>query len=243
VPSSQQVLVVLVSCETKGVRVVKKSLKPAVTAAFATTAVLLPVLALAACGAPAAVSLPPAGQAPVRHAAPPAHHRESASKSAATTQVQTTTTTAVVGRCLKSQLVAWLAVPRTGFTNESNIYDLQLSNISSHACTLYGYPGVSATGPGGKLLGSAAGRAGGLEFLVTLAPGGSAHAILYVAYKGDFPASTCKPVVASGLRVFAPGAYSALGFPYSFPACSRRGPVYLSVSPVAAGVGIPGAGN
>jgi predicted small lipoprotein YifL len=220
----------------------KKSLKHTVTAAIASTAVLLPVLALAACGSPTATSLPPAGKAPARHAASPAHHRAAT----ATRQAQTTTTTAAtaaVGRCLKSQLVAWLAIPRTGMTNESNIYDLQLSNISSRACTMYGYPGVSATGRGGKQLGSAAGRAGGLEFLVTLAPGGSAHAILYVAYKGDFTASVCHPTVATGLRVFAPEGYSALEFPFSFPACARRGPVYLSVSPVAAGVGIPGAGN
>jgi predicted small lipoprotein YifL len=221
---------------------VKKSLKHTVTAAVASTSVLLPVLALAACGSPSAVSLPSAGAAPPRHTAAREHHRAAATTSQAQTTAKTDAT-ATIGRCLKSQLVAWLAIPETGFTNESTIYSLEISNISGRTCTLYGYPGVSATGRNGKQLGSAAGRAGGIEDLATLTPGGSAHAIIYIAYKGDFPAPACKPAVATGFRVYAPGDYGALAFPFSFPACARRGPVYLSVSPVAPGVGIPGDSN
>jgi len=213
----------------------KLSLKRTMTATAASTAALLPVLALAACGShPAAVSLPKAGAMPARPAATASHHREHA----VTTQAETTATT--TSPCVRSQLVAWIAVPRTGFTNESNIYNLEISNISGHTCTLYGYPGVSALRRSGQQLGSAAGRAGGIKDLATLARGGTAHAIIYIAYKGDFTASSCKPATAAVMRVYAPGDFGALEFPFSFPACSRRGPVYLSVSPVAPGVGIPG---
>jgi hypothetical protein len=151
-----------------------------------------------------------------------------------------TTATATVSSCPRADLTAWLAIPRTGLSNESNFYDLEISNISDHACTLYGYPGVSATGANGRQLGSAAGRAGGTKLLVTLAPGGTAHATLYIDYKGDVPASACHPATADGLRVYAPGDYASIQFPFSFPACAKRGPVYLSVSTVVAGTGIPG---
>jgi hypothetical protein len=42
------------------------------------------------------------------------------------------------------------------------------------------------------------------------------------------------------LRVYAPGDYAALGFPFSFPACAKRGPFFMAVSPMVAGTGIPG---
>jgi Protein of unknown function (DUF4232) len=150
-----------------------------------------------------------------------------------------TVATAVPG-CLRTDLAAWLALPRTGFSNASNFYDLEISNVSAHACSLYGYPGVSALRTNGSQLGSAAGRAGGTKVLVTLAPGGTAHATLYISYSGDYPASACHPATAGLLRVYAPGDYASMEFAFSFPACARRGPVYLGVSTMTAGTGVPG---
>jgi hypothetical protein len=152
----------------------------------------------------------------------------------------TTATASRTGRCLRSQLVAWLGVPRTGFSNEKNFYDLEISNISSSACTLYGYAGVSAVTTRGKQIGSAAYRDGGFEALVTLTPGGTAHATLFIDYKGDVPASQCDPTTAYGLRVYAPGDFSSMEFPFSFPACAKRGVSYLDISTTVAGTGIPG---
>jgi Protein of unknown function (DUF4232) len=148
--------------------------------------------------------------------------------------------TAHTGRCLRSQLVAWLGIPRTGFSNESNFYDLEMSNISGRACTLYGYPGVSAETQTGGQLGRAARRDGGFLSLVTLRPGGTAHATLFIDYKGDFSASQCGPKLASGLRVYAPGDFSSMEFAFSFWGCARRGPSYLAVSTTVPGTGIPG---
>jgi hypothetical protein len=192
----------------------KFGLRPVLTAAAAVSAaILVPTIALASSGSVAA---------PSRSAA------------------NTTAVASGSGRCLRSQLVAWLGIPRTGFSNEKNFYDLEISNISSSTCTLYGYPGVSAVNAKGKQLGNAAFRDGGFEALVTLAPGDTAHALLFIDYKGDVPASQCHPTVAYGLRVYAPGDYSSMVFPFSFPACAKRGVSYLDISTTVTNTGIPG---
>ena len=59
---------------------------------------------------------------------------------------------AVPPRCGTGALTAWLGIPGNGYAG-GVVYQLALSNTSTHACTLYGYPGVSALAPGGHQLG------------------------------------------------------------------------------------------
>lgn len=147
---------------------------------------------------------------------------------------------AAVPRCGNSDVRAWLGVPGDG-TAGSTFYQLELSNISNHACTLYGYPGVSAVGPGGVQLGSAAGRsAGDPERLVTLARGATAHALLQIADTGVYPPLACARKNATGLKVYPPNDTAAQVIPFTFSACSKKGPVYLHVRVTVAGTGIPG---
>jgi hypothetical protein len=148
---------------------------------------------------------------------------------------------AVTHRCYASELTVWLGSPGNGAAG-STYYDLELSNTSASTCTLYGFPGVSANNGGGQL-GSAAGRDHSRPpRLVTLKPGGTSHVFLQIADVGNYPAAVCKPVHADNLRVFAPGAFRAIEMPFqgSVGACSRRGPVYLHVTAVIPGTGIPG---
>ncbi len=182
-------------------------------AAAVSAAILLPAIALASSGSAAA---------PSRSAA------------------NTTAAAGRTGRCLRSQLVAWIGIPRTGITNAANLYDLEISNISNSTCTLYGYAGVSAVTASGRQIGDAAIRAGGNSKLITLTPGGTAHAILSIDYAGDMLPSQCHPTIAYGLRVYAPNDYSSMEFPFSFPACAKREFSYLGVFTTVAGTGIPG---
>jgi hypothetical protein len=181
------------------------------TAAVAGAAILLPAIALASSG-----SVTSSGQPTARVAA-------------------------TAPNCHRANLQAWLAIP-AGITNATHYYNLEISNLSGHACTLYGFPGVSASRANGKRLGSAAMRitTSAPAQLVTLAPGGTAHDLLYIDDAGNVPTSLCHPTTAAGLRVYAPGDYQSLGFPFSFPACARRGPIYMAVTPMVAGTGIPG---
>ena len=75
---------------------------------------------------------------------------------------------------------------------------------------------------------------------ITLARGDTAHALLRITDVGNLPASTCSPATAQELKVFPPGERSSKFVPFSFKACSKAGPAFLSVRAVEPGVGIPG---
>ena len=158
---------------------------------------------------------------------------------ASSADVSTTANTTAVHRCYQTELRAWLGVPGGGAAG-STYYELELSNISGQACTLYGYPGVSAL-TSGHQDGSAADRtASHPSTLVLLEPGATSHVILQITDVGNFPPSVCNPVTANTLRVYAPGDYYALEIPFSVAACGTAGPIYLHVSATVPGTGIPG---
>jgi hypothetical protein len=151
---------------------------------------------------------------------------------------------AAAHRCYSGELTVWLGSPGNGAAG-STYYDLELSNTSASTCTLFGFPGVSANS-GGRQLGSAAARDHSRpSALVTLRPGGTSHVFLQITDVGNYPLAACKKVGADFLRVYAPGAYSSINMPFQggFEACSRRGPVYLHVTAVIPGPGIPGYVN
>lgn len=138
-------------------------------------------------------------------------------------------------KCTAAQVQVWLGLGLGGGTAGSTYYPLEFSNISHHACTLNGYPGVSASGNSGAQVGPAAGRSLARHATVTLASGATAHALLRVI---DWGALCSTEVPAAGLKVFAPGLTRSEPVPFSFGACAHRG--VLLVGPVRAGVGIPG---
>ncbi len=94
---------------------------------------------------------------------------------------------------------------------------LQLRNVGSSPCSLYGYPGVSwVAGADGHQVGAAATRQpnnGGTEHIVTLAAGATASAPLDIVNASALPPSACKPVAVRGLRVYPPGQTAAMYLP------------------------------
>jgi hypothetical protein len=143
-------------------------------------------------------------------------------------------------RCATSQLRVWLGVPGDGSAGHV-AYQLEFSNISARACTLLGFPGVSAVRAGGGQLGSAAGRdPADPRRVVTLARGATAHAFLLTTDVGVFPPSACHQTTAIGLKVYPPNTTSAQIVDFPIGACAKAGPVYLRVRTVVAGTGIPG---
>ena len=96
-----------------------------------------------------------------------------------------------------------------------NHIGLELRNVGSSPCTLYGYPGVSwVAGADGHQVGAAAERqsdnSGSAEGTVTLAAGALASAPLDIVDAAVIPPSECKPVAVRGLRVYPPGEKAAL---------------------------------
>jgi uncharacterized membrane protein len=189
--------------------------------AAAAAAVLVPAIALAASASPAAAN----------HSAAAANH-SAAGRSHA-----------LSARCRSGFLTDWIGLPGDAKAG-STWYMVEISNTSSKTCTLYGFPGVLATGSNGRQLGSPAARAHGwTELPLTLRPHDTVHFVLGIIDTVNYPAASCHPAIAYGLRVYAPGAYSSKTIPFRFAACSRRGPAFLQVSPTIGGTGVPGFGN
>jgi len=135
--------------------------------------------------------------------------------------------------CATQGIVVWLNTQSGGAAAGSTYYTLEFTNLSGRACTLHGYPGVSAVDLRGRRLGSAAGRnPTHRPRTITLAPGASATALLRIADAYNYPAATCQRMNAAGLRVDLPDQAEAKTVPFPFLACSRPGPTYLSIAPV-----------
>jgi len=161
------------------------------------------------------------------------------SSGAALTSDTARTTAAAVPACTAADLGAWVAVSQSDGAAGSIFYPLQFTNLSRHACTMRGFPGVSAIDRNGHQLGSPAAWDHTRPVrTVVLAPGATAHDILRY---GDVEVATapgCHPVSSMfELRVYPPGQRQATYAAFSVEACSHAGPVYLDVTPVQAGVG------
>jgi Protein of unknown function (DUF4232) len=109
----------------------------------------------------------------------------------------------------------------------STYYALDFTNVSHSACTLDGYPGVAfvTSGPHRSEVGRPAFRDAAFpSHVVTLSPGGTAHADLQVQLAQNYPAAVCKPVAAHGLRALLPGSTDALHLKFSAVTCTGKVP-------------------
>jgi hypothetical protein len=127
----------------------------------------------------------------------------------------------------------WLDTQGSGAAG-TDYFTLEFTNLSGHACTLEGYPGVSAVDLHGVQIGAAASRSTAAAHLVTLANGATAVAQLAIANTGNFTPSACRAVTAAGLRVYAPNQTGSDVIPYPFSTCSKSATVSLHVQPVKA---------
>jgi hypothetical protein len=182
--------------------------------AFAGTAALAVTLTR---GAPAHVSLISA-----RSAGPTGEHAASG-----------------IARCAPSGLdisIASRAAARAA--SHSATFHVDFTNISGAACTLSGYPEVSAYLAGGAQVGNAAVLdRSATASRIMLAPGATAHA----AVVESVPSGRCSPVAATGLRVVLPGQDVARYVRHPIVACSAAGhkaPVFLRVQAVQPGAGV-----
>jgi hypothetical protein len=140
--------------------------------------------------------------------------------------------------------VVWLNTTASGAAG-SDYYHVNFTNISSHSCTLEGYPGVLGFSLPNTPLGSAAAHdavhpaklftltsARNAADLAASNSHNSVTAILQLTDVGNYSATTCSPVTAAGLRVNPPGQTAQSLIPYPFVACSKSGPRYLHVEAI-----------
>jgi len=138
-------------------------------------------------------------------------------------------------RCNASNTYVWFGLSPNGAAG-TIYYPVEFTNISSSACTLTGYPGVSAVSKSAHQIGLAATRVTATVHTVTVKPDQTVHALLGIVDPGVI--AGCHNTGADGLKVYPPNEKSkqlVLGF--SFTACKNK--PFLRVYPVTPGIGVP----
>lgn len=145
----------------------------------------------------------------------------------------------VAPACTAADLGVWFAVSQGNGAAGTIYYPLEFTNLSGHACTMYGFPGVSVLGRGGVQLGSSANwDHTTAPRLVTLAAGATAHAVLAWHDVAVYTEAGCdRSGTAAELRVYPPNQYSATDAEFNLESCAHAGPRYLTVGPIQPGVG------
>jgi hypothetical protein len=134
--------------------------------------------------------------------------------------------------CETPGLVIWLDTTGNGAAG-TTFYNLHLTNLSGHACTLNGYPFLFAVNLSGHQVGPRATFRKPSPHQVTLGKGKTVTAVLGIVDTGNFTPSACRAVTAAGLRVFPPNQTRSKLVPFPFSACSRaHGPASLNVGAV-----------
>ena len=142
---------------------------------------------------------------------------------------------AAAATCATSALSVWVDPDQSDGAAGTDAYPLEITNHGSRACTLDGYPGVSATTLGGRQLGDAASREPVFAATrVTIQAGGTAHADLFY-HEVEVTTSGCKPTAASLLKVYPPNSKTAKNAFFSEKVCTVKGHGTFSVSVVRAG--------
>jgi hypothetical protein len=142
--------------------------------------------------------------------------------------------------CSTANLAVWVNLSEGSVAAGTTAWPLDFTNTGRHACTLYGYPGVSATNANGGRLGRAAEREPNPKAVrVTVPAGGTAHAYLFWIEVLNFTSSGCKLGTASLLKVYPPGRTSAAYTFFSQQVCRSTKPLYqyLFVTAIQPGVG------
>jgi hypothetical protein len=140
---------------------------------------------------------------------------------AATASTAAPAATASIPACATGGLVVWIS--NVQGAAGTFYYTLNFTNLSGHACTLRGHPGVSAANLGGARVGTPAGwgNPGNARLrTIRLANGATATAVLAVTDVYNYPASVCHRVTAAGLRVIPPNQFTSKLVPYPIGACT-----------------------
>lgn len=147
---------------------------------------------------------------------------------------------ASVPKCSAANLGVWVAADQSQGAAGTLYMPIEFTNLTHHACTLYGFPGVSALSASGRQLGSSATwEKFHKPSLVRLAPGATAYALLAYsnAVTGSCPAGSKR--LAAELRVYPPDRFGADHAYWPFTACVAKGQTnFMRVRAIVPGFGV-----
>lgn len=112
-----------------------------------------------------------------------------------------------IGKCTNDEVVASVTAQSGGGEAGRSHYWVSVRNVSKHACTLLGYPGVDVLDSHGKQIGASAQHSsrGTSPRRIVLRPGSTSRADLTVSNAG---AHDCTVVTVRGVAVWVPGTTS-----------------------------------
>jgi hypothetical protein len=143
------------------------------------------------------------------------------------------TPTAVVPHCTSNNLAVWVYADGADTVSGMTTYNLEFSNLGHGACSLTGFPAVTAITLHRVELGPAAARLYGVpDKTIVIPAGGTAHSL--IGYLGSRVVPGCKPQNAGFLQVLAPNAGGTKRAYFPLPVCTTDR-VDLTVRRVAAG--------
>lgn len=143
--------------------------------------------------------------------------------------------TAATKACSASKLVVWAGEEPGGGTAGSVYYRIGFTNLGSSACTLFGFPTVSAVGLNGKRIGGPAIHAASKKVkAVKLAQGQTATAQLQIVDALNYSPNECKLTWAAGLQIGVPGGSGSKMAPLAFETCRLTSAQILAVGAVTA---------
>jgi hypothetical protein len=150
------------------------------------------------------------------------------------------TPAAATPKCGPAALGVWVARDQSDAAAGTLFFRLEFTNLSHHACTLFGFPGVSARSSNGALLGNPASRDTGVKArTVRLAPGATGYALL--AYSDVVTGNCPHKVTAAYLLVYAPDQRVANTAFWSLTACTTPGQKnFMRIRVIAPGIGVVG---
>ena len=135
--------------------------------------------------------------------------------------------------CSASKLVVWAGEEPGGGTAGSAFYRIEFTNLSSHTCSLFGFPIVAAVNLKGNQVGAPATHSPGRKVkAVKLAQGQTATAQLRIVEALNYSPNECKPTWAAGLRIGIPGGLGTKVAPLAFQTCALTKSQILSVGAV-----------
>lgn len=101
---------------------------------------------------------------------------------------------------------------------------VDFTNTSAHTCAMSGFPTISFAVDNGQPVGTPAAQDGTPGDVVILHHGQVASAQLAIADPGIFATDLCQPAAVDGLRVYPPGATTAMYLARPGIACSATPP-------------------
>jgi Protein of unknown function (DUF4232) len=126
-----------------------------------------------------------------------------------------------IPRCTAADLAVWVNADSENGAAGTIYYHLDFTNTSRGTCHLYSYPGVSAANGAGKPLGVPAIRTAGVPATyVNMPAGGTAHSVL--GYVDAQLSRSCKPAIATLLKVYPPDDAGVRSAFFPLPVCTTK---------------------